>query len=115
MSNPYDYAHHLAKSIRSDKAYIELMQLEEEMKQNAIWKKMMNDFREQQQNLQMIYMQGEQPSPEQEEKVQQLFTAIQAIPTLMHYLQAEERLGILVQDIQKIVMEPINEIFQEDT
>jgi cell fate (sporulation/competence/biofilm development) regulator YlbF (YheA/YmcA/DUF963 family) len=77
---------------------------------NSTYKNILDSFRQMQQEIQILYMQGQQPSAEMNEKAQKLMTAIQGVPAITKYLQAEERFGILLNDIQRILMEPVEEL-----
>lgn len=110
MVNPYDRAHELARSIRASEVYQELKAAKEEVKSNPKFEEMLETFRKKQQEVQLLHMQGKQPSPEMNDELKLLVTAIQGIPALTKYLQAEERFAVLLNDIQRIIMEPVEEL-----
>ncbi|MBA4495253.1 YlbF family regulator [Paenactinomyces guangxiensis] len=110
MANPYDHAHELARSIRASDVYQQLKEIQTEIKNNPTHQEMLDTFRRKQQEYQAYMMQGKEPTAEMTEQLQTLMTAIQGIPALTKYLQAEERLGVLLNDIQRILMEPVDEL-----
>lgn len=87
------------------------MHIQNEIEKNETLNKMLNSYRSIQVEVQTLQLQGQQPSPEIEEKVNQLTKVIQDIPLLKQYLDAEEKFGILFQDIQQTVMTPVVDLF----
>ena len=63
------------------------------MEQNETLDKVLNSYRSIQVEVQTLQLQGQQPSPEIEEKVNRLTEIIQDIPLLREYLDAEEEFG----------------------
>lgn len=110
MNNPYDRAHELARSLRASEVYQQLKSARAEVESNPKFVEMLDTFRQKQQEMQILLMKGEQPATEMTEQMQTLMTAIQGVPALTKYLQAEEQLGILLSDIQRILMEPVEEL-----
>ncbi len=110
MENPYDRAHELARSIRASDVYRELKTAKEEVKSNPKFEEMLSAFRKKQQEVQLLHFQGKKPSPEMNDELNKLMTAIQGVPALTKYLRAEERFAVLLNDIQKIIMEPAEEL-----
>jgi cell fate (sporulation/competence/biofilm development) regulator YlbF (YheA/YmcA/DUF963 family) len=113
MQNPYDSAHQLARSIRQSEIYRELQEAQQEIENNPKYKEMISTLRQTQLELQNLSLQGKELPKEKKEQVEKMMLAIEGIPPLIKYLQAEERFGILINDIQKIVFEPVNDIFKE--
>jgi cell fate (sporulation/competence/biofilm development) regulator YlbF (YheA/YmcA/DUF963 family) len=114
MVNPYDHAHQLARSIRASQQYLEVKEAKRKLEENPKFREMLDKFTEKRLQMQTLYLQGKQPSPEQSEEMEKLSTAIQGVPAITAYLQAEERLMILLQDLQRIIMEPVEDIFGKE-
>ncbi|MGA9172858.1 MAG: YlbF family regulator [Thermoactinomyces sp.] len=111
MVNPYDHAHQLARSIRASQPYQDMKEAKRKLEENPKFREMLEKFTGMRLNMQTLYMQGKEPSPEQKEEMEKLTTAIQGVPAITAYLQAEERLMVLLQDLQRIIMEPVEDLF----
>ena len=112
MANPYDLANQLVEALRQTQEYQKILEIQKRIEQNEKLDKMLNSYRSIQVEVQTLQLQGKQPSPEVEEKVNQLTNYIQNIPLLKEYLDAEEEFGIIFQDIQQIVMQPVVDLFE---
>ncbi len=112
MANPYDLANDLVEALRQTQEYQKILEVQKKIEENETLDKMLNSYRSIQVEVQTLQLQGQQPSPEVEEKVNQLTNIIQDIPLLKEYLDAEEEFGILFQDIQQIVMRPVVDLFE---
>jgi len=112
MANPYELANDLVEALRQSKEYQKILELQKQIEQNETLDKMLNSYRAIQVEIQTLQLQGQQPSPEIEEKVNQLTDIIQDIPLLREYLDAEEAFGEIFQDIQQIVMRPVIDLFE---
>lgn len=109
--NPYDVANSLVDALQQSAEYQEILRIQAEIEKNETLNKMLNSYRSIQVEVQTLQLQGQQPSPEIEEKVNQLTNIIQDIPLLKQYLDAEEKFGIIFQDVQQIVMRPVVDLF----
>jgi len=112
MANPYDLANELVEALRQTKEYQRILQIQKEIEKNEKLDKMLNQYRAIQVEIQTLQLQGQQPSPEVEEKVKKLTDIIQEIPLLKQYLDAEEEFGEIFQDVQQIVMRPVIDLFE---
>lgn len=110
MTNPYDHAYGLARAIRQTNEFTTLQHLKKQIEENETYKEMLLSYHQLHIEIQTIRMQGIDPTPEFKERAEKTTLAIQGIPVIMEYLQAEERFSILVNDLQKIVLEPVQEI-----
>ncbi|WP_165873704.1 YlbF family regulator [Baia soyae] len=110
MNNPYDFAHGLARSLRESDVFVEMKKLKSEIESNESYKEMLKGYHQLHIEMQTVRMQGIEPTDEFKERAEKTTLAIQGIPVIMQYLQAEERLSILLNDIQKIMLEPVQEI-----
>ncbi|WP_168188602.1 YlbF family regulator [Thermoflavimicrobium daqui] len=111
MQNAYDLAHQLARTIRKSNVYQEWKEAYQEVEDNPKYKEMISTFRKTQVEMQQLLLEGKQPSEEQQEQMKKLSMAIQGVPAIIKCLQAEERFGILMNDLQKIIYEPAKELF----
>ncbi|UHA72423.1 YlbF family regulator [Paenibacillus sp. 481] len=112
MSNVYDKAHELARALQESP---EAKAIEEAMKAidaNEESKSMLANFRQRQVELQQQMMAGEMPPPEEMENMQKLFEVISMNPDMAALFEAEQRLAVIIQDVNKIVTDSLGHIYQ---
>lgn len=114
-ANPYDLANDLVDALIQSEEYQKILEVQKRIEQDETLDKVLNSYRSIQVEVQTLQLQGQQPSPEVEEKVNRLNEIIQDIPLLKEYLDAEEEFGILFQNIQQIVMRPVVDLFESIT
>jgi cell fate (sporulation/competence/biofilm development) regulator YlbF (YheA/YmcA/DUF963 family) len=110
--NLYDKAHELARAIRNSQEFQELKQAKEKVDQDPDAKRMLEDFRKRQWDLEAKMMTGNQPTQEERDALQKLHDVIQMHQAIRNYLQAEYRFSVIVGDVQKIIGESIREIIE---
>jgi cell fate (sporulation/competence/biofilm development) regulator YlbF (YheA/YmcA/DUF963 family) len=110
--NIYDKAYELARAVRESSELKELMQLNDKIKEDADSKKMLDDFRERQMELQQKMMAGEMPSQEDMGKMEKLYEVINLNPSLRGIFEAERRLGVIMEDVQRIISEPLQDVMK---
>jgi cell fate (sporulation/competence/biofilm development) regulator YlbF (YheA/YmcA/DUF963 family) len=111
MSNSYDVAYQLEKTIRDSNEYQQLKESYEAIDKDPSTKKMFDDLREMQMKLQQQQMLGEQISEEEVEKAQNLFQLSQQSPLISNLLAAEQRVNVLIQDVNKIISKPLEDLY----
>ncbi len=114
MINPYDAANNLAKALGQSTEYKDFQEVQAALKNDPSAREMLIDFRTEQLNLQRQQLSGVEVAPEQEEKLEKLFQVISMNLTLKRFLEAEYRLGVLLQDIQKIIAEATGDLFDPE-
>ncbi len=112
--NPYDAAHRLAKALRDSPEFKEMKEAQEALKAESSAKKMVIDFRNKQLELQKQKLSGIEVSKEQEEKVEKLLEVVNMNMIAKRFLQAEYKIAVLLQDVQNIISEAANEIFDAE-
>jgi cell fate (sporulation/competence/biofilm development) regulator YlbF (YheA/YmcA/DUF963 family) len=110
--NIYDKAYELARAIRESDELKELKSLNERIAADADSKRMLDDFRKRQQELQERMMKGEMPSQDEMQKMEKLFDVINLNPSLKKLFESERRLGVMMNDIQRIIMAPLEEVLK---
>lgn len=113
MINPYDDAHQLARSIRASEYYQTLLKAKQEVDKNPTFRNMLTDLHNQQMEMERWVLEGKEPTPEQKEKLETLGRAIQGVPVLVKYLDAEQHFHAFFSDIQRIIMEPVQQLWNE--
>ncbi|ADC50325.1 MULTISPECIES: YlbF/YmcA family competence regulator [Alkalihalophilus] len=111
MSNVYDKAHELKKAIAESEEFSALKSMHEEIEADEIAKKMLENFRNLQLELQQKQMQGIQITEEEAQKAQQQFELVQQHELISKLMEAEQRLSVIIGDINKIITEPLEEIY----
>jgi len=99
----YDLANNLAKELKESEEYKKYLKKRKKVLSNEKTKEMLLDFQEEQMKLQAKKMSGEDLSEEDTEKLEELRELIDLNSDIKEYLQAEYRVNILLNDIQKIV------------
>lgn len=112
--NPYDAVHSLAKALQDSPEYQSFQEAQALLKTDASAREMLIDFRTMQLNLQRQQLTGLEVAPEQEEKLEKLYQVIGMNLTVKRFLETEYRLGVILQDVQKIISEAIGDLFDPD-
>ncbi|GAF65733.1 YlbF family regulator [Alkalihalobacillus trypoxylicola] len=111
MANVYDKAQELKQAIAESDDFKELKSLHLQIDEDEIAKKMLNNFRQLQLDLQRKQMQGEQISEEEVQKAQQQFELVQQHELISKLMEAEQRLSVTIGDVNKVITEPLEEIY----
>lgn len=106
--NIYDKANELANELKSYPEVIELRKAAEKIKLNEANRKMLDDFRKVQIEAYTEQSQGGKISKQLEEKLQNLYSIVSANSDVRDYLMAEQKFGVVWQDIMKILNDAIN-------
>lgn len=111
MSNIYDTAHELKRTLAESEEFKGLKSLHDQIEADDIAKKMLNNFRNLQLELQQKQMQGIQITEEEAQQAQQQFELVQQHELISKLMEAEQRLSVIIGDINKIITEPLEEIY----
>ncbi|WP_054948593.1 YlbF family regulator [Numidum massiliense] len=111
MGNVYDKAHALARELRQAPEVVQLREISQQIETNPEQKKLLLAFQQQQFALQAKQMQGESPSEEDVNKLNEQVAKLQQEPLLVQYLELMQRLSVITADIQQIMSEPLQDIF----
>ncbi|HHY74438.1 MAG TPA: YlbF family regulator [Bacillus bacterium] len=111
MTNVYDVAYSLEKAIRESDDFKRLKQLVNSINSNEASKRLFDSFRETQFELQQKQMMGDDISEEDVQKAQQQFTLIQQHEGISQLMQAEERMSMIINDINRTIMKPLEELY----
>ena len=110
----YDLAHALAKALRESNEYQQYQEVREKVLGDTSTKKMIQDYQNLYWVIQTGKLIGQDIKVEDQEKFDKLNDIIMLNDTAQKYLGTENRLGIILQDIQKIVTEAIEVGFTEE-
>ncbi|WP_240376421.1 YlbF family regulator [Bacillus piscicola] len=111
MSNIYDKAHELSRSLTDSEEFQNLKQLHTNVEEDEVAKRMLDNFRAMQLELQQKQMQGQQPSEEEITKAQKQFEMVQQHETISKLMEEEQRLSTIINDVNNIIMAPLEEIY----
>jgi cell fate (sporulation/competence/biofilm development) regulator YlbF (YheA/YmcA/DUF963 family) len=109
MVNVYDYAHNLARALKECPEYHAFQNARTRLKAKPAALEMVKDFQKKRLDLQAIVFQGKEPPKEQKEALERLLGVIQGDADVRDYLMAEERFGVIVNDVSKIISDAIGQ------
>jgi len=110
-TNLYDVAYDLEKAIRSSNEFQTLKRMYDEVNADESAKKMFENFRDVQLNLQQKQMMGEEISQEEVEQAQKLVALVQQHDKISKLMETEQRMSMLVGELNKIIMKPLEELY----
>lgn len=111
--NLYDAAYQLVRAMKESEEYKDVERLQKKVNQDESTKKMYEEFRMQEMAYQLKQMSGEEVSQEEEERIQQLFEVLRLNPDIAQLLDAERRFSLILNDVNRIVAEPLQELFPD--
>jgi cell fate (sporulation/competence/biofilm development) regulator YlbF (YheA/YmcA/DUF963 family) len=110
-NNLYDVAYNLEKALRESDDFKELKRLYEEVNADESASKMFESFRNIQLNLQQKQMSGEEITQEEIEQAQKSVQLVQQHEKIAQLMAAEQRLSMIVTELNKIIMKPLEEMY----
>ena len=110
-TNIYDTANALEKELRDSEEYTVLVAAFNEVKKDEAASKMYFDFQEVQIKLQK-QMSGEQITEEEIEEAQNLAQTSGENDVIKKLMEAEQRLSTLIEDLNRIIMKPVQDVYQ---
>lgn len=108
--NPYDKAHELARALRESQEFQALAERKRRVDADPAAKKMLDDFRHRQWELETRRIMGEEITEGDVEQVKRLQDVITTNTLAREYLEAEYRFGIVYSDIHKILGDAVKEV-----
>ncbi|MBP1963681.1 YlbF family regulator [Paenibacillus aceris] len=105
--NVHDRAYELAKAIKESSEYNDMLVIRAQINQDASSKNLLEDFRQRQNELQQKMAIGEMPPQEEMEQLQKLYDVLALNPGIKQLFDAERRLSIVLEDVQRIIAEPL--------
>lgn len=111
MPNVYDSAYDLEKAIRESDEYQALKKSYQALEQDETGKRMFDNFRDLQLQLQEKQMQGEQISQEEAQKAQQQLQLMQQHQGIANLMMAEQKMSNIVNDLNGIITKPLEDLY----
>lgn len=109
--NLYDSAYALEKAIRESAEYTQLKQMYNEVNADPTAKKMFDQFRQIQMNLQQKQMMGQEITQEEVQKAQSTVALVQQNEKIAHLMQAEQRMSMIIGELNQLIMKPLEELY----
>lgn len=99
----YDLANELARELKNSPEYREYLKVKKEIEAEPTTKKMMVDFMKMQFELQSRQMMGQKLEDAEVEKFRNLAEIVQLNKDIRDYIEKEQRIAIMVNDLQRII------------
>lgn len=109
--NLYDYANALEKAIRQSEEYLQLKQVYSEVNADPAAKKMFDQFRQIQMNLQQKQMMGQEITPDEVQQAQSTVAIVQQNDKIARLMQAEQRMSMVIGELNQLIMKPLEELY----
>lgn len=114
MANIYDLAYNLEKGLRESDEFQKLKMAYDNVMNNPSTKRMFDDFRQTQLELQQKQMQGMEITEEEIAQAKRVVDLVQQQEDIAELMNEEQRLNTLISDISKIITKPIEELYGSD-
>ncbi|MBE1554926.1 YlbF family regulator [Sporosarcina limicola] len=110
--NIYDDLNRLESTFRKTNEFAKVQQAVIEVKEDTEAFELFKSFRKIQVTLQEKQMQGEEVLPEELEYAQKTAQIAQQNPKIMKMLEAEMKLSGLIEEVNRVLMKPVQEIYE---
>lgn len=111
MANIYDSAYNLERSIRESEEFKNLKASYDAVMNDESAKKMFDDFRNTQMDLQEKQMQGVEVSEEEIEKARKVVELVQQHKDINNLMESEQRLNLVINEVSQIITKPLEELY----
>ncbi|WML49664.1 YlbF family regulator [Neobacillus sp. PS3-34] len=109
--NLYDAAYELEKVIRQSDEYKELKKMYDVVNADPSAKGLFDNFRHIQMNLQQKQMMGQEITQEEVNQAQKSVALVQQNPKIASLMQAEQRMGMIIGELNQVIMKPLEELY----
>jgi cell fate (sporulation/competence/biofilm development) regulator YlbF (YheA/YmcA/DUF963 family) len=109
--NTYDSAYELEKAIRNSSEYTELKRLYDAVNNDESAKRMFENFRNIQMQLQEKQMTGQEITQEEVEQAQKTVALVQQHELISKLMEAEQRMSMVIAELNQIIMKPLEELY----
>ena len=111
MNNVYDSANKLAADIKTSEEYNLYKKARIQVMSNPELKEKVNNFEKIRYDMQVLEIEKGQESLEKKEKLQEMYKLLIENKDLKEYFDLEVRFNVMVADINKIIAESMEDIF----
>ncbi|RHW43116.1 YlbF family regulator [Neobacillus notoginsengisoli] len=109
--NLYDAAYELEKAIRQSAEYNNLKRIYDEVNADESARRMFDNFRQIQMNLQQKQMTGQEIGQDELVQAQQSVALVQQHPAISRLMEAEQRMGMIIGELNQLIMKPLEELY----
>ncbi|HBS45281.1 MAG TPA: hypothetical protein DEA91_13950 [Paenibacillus sp.] len=109
----HDKAHELAKAIKESTEVADITNAMKLVETDPEAKAMLDNFRNGQLELQQRMMSGDMPPQEEMEKMEKLFEVLNMNLGIRRLFDAERRLSVVIEDVNKIITESLSQLYGE--
>lgn len=109
--NMHDVAYELQKVIAENPEFQALKESYAAVQSEPETKQLFDEFRAMQMEFQQKMMQGEALADEDNARAQSMLEKIQQNEKITALMQGEQRLNLLIGDLNKIIMKPLEELY----
>ena len=110
--NVYDLANELERGIRSLPEYEAVLAAKARIDSDEEAQKLWAEYTQVQNRIQMAMQMGQMPSEDEQKDMAELGQRIEANAVLKNYFDQQQRLAIYIQDIEKIVFSPLQDLIK---
>ena len=110
MTNIYDLANELERGIRALPEYKTLVEKKEAITADAEASALFKEFTDFQEDFYAKMQAGTMPTAEEQAAVQELGQKVEANALLKEYLAAQQGLSVYLNDIERIIFKPLQEL-----
>lgn len=111
-ANIYDSANQIEREIRQMDEFIALKEAFDAMKKEEESFNLFQSFQELQMELQQKQMQGLELSEEDVLQAQEMAAKVQEAEVIQDLMQKEQTFSMIVNDLNRIIMKPVQELYQ---
>ncbi|CAH8716219.1 YlbF family regulator [Paenibacillus thiaminolyticus] len=107
----HDQAHELARALQQSDEAKAVETAMKAIEADADSKRMLDDFRLRQMEMQQKMMTGEMPEQSELDKMEKLYEVISMNSEIAELFEAEQRLAVVIQDVNKIVSDALGHLY----
>jgi len=112
-NNVYDVAYNLEAAVKESDEFKNLQTLYKEVFADETTKRMFENFRNIQLELQQKQMSGQEITQEEVEQAQKTVAVVQQNEAIAKLMEAEQRMSMMVSELNKIIMKPLEELYSD--
>lgn len=113
MSNVQQSAEQLADAIRQSEEFSSLKEAYDAVMSDEIAKKMFDDFRNTQIELQQKQMQGQEITEEEVEKARKVVETVQQHEAISKLMEEEQKVNEFINSISRTITKPLEELYNQ--
>ena len=110
-NNMYNHAYELEKAIRNSDEYESLKRIYAAVENDPGAKQVFDSFRNVQMKLQEKQMAGQNISETEVMEAQNIANAVQQNPLVTQLMDAEQKMSMMIQELNKIIIKPLDELY----